>query len=785
MKAPRPIHLRRIFLCAGVGLAATLVACIGNYIESIHFYSASVPGKEVIDFGRVPSEVMVSSWNLEPGRGGSPPDSGIPEFPNYSGNPAAELFPKDDIVYLKGKSEYKFRQTIQKARNIEARGNIREALTIYRQADESLRVQSFIMDREEILNLGLNYRSRGVADYLKQRYRLEFGGEAMRIRALKALKNLKVDPRLRPHLEYTLASKVDRLQRKARADAFLTVAKKYPRSQRAEPAMVMAARSYLETASRNTPEDAEWKAGLKILKRVRARNSETRFIGSYYGWHGAYELQKGNVNQAISYYRKQSKLKNPREAYKGYQALAEIALKGGKAAAAAEYWLRLRQMPVPLHFKYLASQQLRDNLGDFSVKDVQRIQERIKGDANLLSSYLDFRLDDTPLPPEQEIALLKYATLNIRKTGTRDPRILSRLAQLQYNAGMYKEATRTAKRAPKGRSEAHMRLHYVEASSLTRIGRFREALSRYETVYQQNSFPYLRHAAGENLAHLNERHGDPRRSFMVYRDLDYKDDLGYLVDCVMTTQQLKSVISQISSQKDRNVFTYALAMRYFRQGKYSDAKETLLRLPMAIRMQGGLSHAEYKDFVDSISFDKTPVKHDVLEDVTAMAHLRRRADHAPTSAARAEALYGLAQYVHKRRTLLFYSPGLWKGGRASTYGIFWNHKLNKGRDNQLVIKRNVEHECDGQAMKFCEELIQKYPKSKLVPKALYTAAISAESMGRLNQFWSERNLPYVTKAMKYLDRLVKQYPSDPLVKNAKKYSEVFSYELEPDYYSDN
>lgn len=783
MKAPRPIHLRRIFLCAGVGIAATLVACIGNYIESIHFYSASVPGKEVIDFGRVPSEVMVTGWNLEPGRGGSKPSSGIPDFLNYYGHPAAEGFDKYELEYMQDDPEFKFRKTIQRARNIEARGNLRQALAVYGEVAQSLRVQSFINDREEILATGVTLRSKGMSAYLKHRYQLEFGGETMQIRALQALKSLSVDRRLKPHLDYTLASKLDRNQRKTRAEAFLAVAKKYPRSQRVEPSMVMASRSYLETVEGNGPEEADWKVGIKLLDRVVERDPNTRFIGGYYGWHGADELRRGNTNKAIYFYLKQSKLKSPRESWKGHEALADIALKAGRPAEAAVHWLKQRQMPVEPHFKYVASQRLRNSFGEFTAKDALVIQDRIKKDAHLLSSYLDFRVDDTPLPPEQEKALLKYATTSIRRTGSRDAGLYSRLAQLQYNAGMYREAIQSAQRVRRGRSEAHIRLRYVQASSLARLGKNSEAIAVYESIYKQTAHPFLRHATGENLALLHERHGDPRRSFMIYRDLGYTGDLGYIVDCVMTPSQIKSVIPRIESRADRHIFTYALAMRYFRGGDYQRAAQTLRTLPKSARMHGGLTRSEYKEVVEGLYFDRAPKTGDILDDVVAMSRLRAKADHGATRESRAQALYSLAQYVQKRRTLLFYSHGLWKGGRASLYGIYWNLDINKGRDNELVIKRNVEHECDGQAMLFCDELIRKYPKSKLVPKALYTAAVSANKLGSLNGFWQERSTPYYAKATKYLKRLFIEHPKDPLAQNAEKYAEVFGEQMKPDYSS--
>ncbi len=770
MKNRRLRPFRKVAILLGIVTSGILVACIGPNYASVHFYSDWRGGSK-IDYGRVPQEIMVSGWNLESIRDGSVYNVGIPEFVDFEYWSIADEYPKKDTYFENVDQIEAFRHAIHHARNLELHGKYQAAINVFRASSRANRIQSFAQERQELLLIGPN--KKGFQEYLKQRYLVEFGGTAAKVNARKAIEALDIDSNLKPFVAYTLAGKaIDK------SKAYLAVADQYPHSFRAESALIMAGRALVEY----TAEARDDQVAKLIFERLLKQFPQTRFRSNIEGWLGRIELADYHTDKAIAHYIKQSKSKIPHESWKGHQALAEIAVKEGRPANAAIHWLYQRALDDDIHFRYLASKQIREAFGGFSGKDARIVQSKIQRSPELLASYLDFRVEDTNLNPKDERNLLAYISSCLAHLPHVDKSVYARMAQLHYNSGRYSKALNSARRATNVRGEVGQRALYVKAASLARLGRKREAISAYEALYRSSAPKYLHQGCAEPLALLCEETGNYPRAFELYRDIGYHEDAAFIADSVLTPAQLSRLVGKQEPGDKRNILNYTLAMRYFRRGQYEQARSILAKMPVDLRKRKGLNYKEFKDYIGTVYFDDMPKKEiDPLDDVLTLQRLRRQAEHANTQSARATALYKMVQFTHSRRTLMFYSAGLWKGGRADVFGLYWNKKINKGRSDELALKGAMEHEVDAQTVKLCRELVDRCPRSRLVPKALYTAGVSADRLCSLNSWWREQRIPVVNQSIGFFKKLYKRYPHDPLAKDARKFAEEFAFELKPDF----
>lgn len=763
-------------LPGGVLISCVLIACIGPNFDSVHFYDDNGQMKKKVDYGRVPQEVMVTGWNQEYRRDGSEYDTGIPEFLDFSDVDLADEAKKDMDRWERTISIESFRTTVHHARNLEIRGQFQDAIAAFRNVSHASRIRSFARERQELLNLGAE--KQGYNEYLRQRYLIEFGSELVKANATKAIALLKTDPVFKPYVAYTLACAAKYDSRNSESDGYLEVAKKYPASLPAESAMIMAARAQVERSN----DEISDKGAEAIFSKLLTKYPNSRFRSNIEGWRGANEMHQKHVTEAITHYVRQSHSSIPHESWKGHQALAEIAQSDGRLADAAIHWLYQRSLGDDLHFKYDSARQLRFAFNGFSAKDARLVQLKVRSNEKLLSSYLDFRLEDTSLSPQDEQNLLAYISTALARLPHVNRNIYARLAQIHYNSGRYNRALTLARKARSAPGELGNRARYIEAASLARMGNRRAAIKSYEALYRSNPPKHLRQGTAEALALLDEEAGNYIRAFELYTDIGYDSDAAFIADSVMSPAQLARVVRSYKRGDERNALNYTLAMRYFRKGQYEQARQVLIHMPVDLRKRKGLNFTEFKHYLSVIYFEKAPAKEiDPLDDVVYLQHLRGQAEGAKTQSTRAKAIYAMAQYSHSRRNLMFYSAGLWHGTRADMFGLYWNTQINKGRSNAFALQGALEHECDAQTMKLCEELVRRCPHSRLVPKALYTAGVSAESLGRFNSWWERHRMPMVRKAIGFMTKLVRKYPHNELAKPAKKYADEFVSELKPDF----
>ncbi len=769
-------------------LASPALASYDGLADSIHFYSRGVWEGVKVDFGRAPMEVRMIQWTNEATRDGSVNTTGW------------EYERSEDWDEIQSKIRLQ-------ARNLETAGKFKAALAKYRELDPTYAIPAFVKDREEVFHSARYRNSRLLQTYLRARYILEFREPEESIALLKSINN---PPEfLRPHIAYALAS-TRYGSRTSRSENFLAVYWPYPKSSRAESALIMAARTLLEEGSSKSSADEIAKAS-RILDRLLAEFPNTRFKHNAIGWQGRCAFLTGRMDLAASLYTRQTHSKDPLEVWRGYASLAEINSVSKRKDLLVTALLRQWALPSQPSLRIRTALSLRTAFKSLTLEEAKTVQKTIRQSPSLLESYIGFRIEHTFLTPNRERNLMAFATAALDGMKRPPASLVSRVSQINYNAGRYEAACQLARKAIRLKvdRESKARARYILAASLARLGRHNEAIQEGEKLIVRSTPGYLRHGAAEFLALQHERYGDPLRALDLYIGLGYEYDAAFLADARLSPEQLKAYLARGSryhprqlrshptyssylsgylqnqaGEPDRQALQYTLAMRYLRTERYAEARQAFLRLDRKVRINWGMRPEQRKELIHedgSLRYDTPPKVRDPLEIVDKLEGLTKASQKAKSLDAKANAIYEKAAYIYRERNLLFYSPALWQGNRAFMIDMWWNDAINNQKDQEALDRHLHEHECLAQSLRLCEEVVSKYPTSKVMPKALYTAALSAERLSNLNTTWRLRGERLKKIAINRLDRLQREFPGHALAKPALKYKYEFVAQLKNPY----
>lgn len=737
---------------AAIGVGVALASYDGT-VNSVHFYQSPNWEDEEIDFGRPPIENRVFGWTNTDIR---------------SNNYESHWF---EIEREGSKKSY----LRVRARNLEVAGKLSSALRAYQQSVQHQSERSFIQDRKEIYAaLRSSKDKRGFNEYLRARYIAEYGDSEVALNLLQALWKQPTSDVLKPHIAYAIAAIKD-YRVDGFAGGFEEVARGYPQSPRAEPALIMAARSLL----------AEKITSSRVLRAEKALNTllnaypNTRFKANAIGWLGRCEALTGRLDKAIRTYERQIHAANGNQAeiWQAYDSIAAIYAQRQWRAQQIEALLHQwaisdsnQQMACGLNLK---AAFLRLNTGG-----TRALNKMFDAQPKLYYAYLTYRMDATRLTQQRESELLKQAVAKEKRwKGRADGNFQARVAELAYNADKAVTAYQYAVKAVQSKDITSTNLYralYIQGSSLARFRRYTESIRAYEKlIASAPKSHFLTKGAREAVALLYERHGDPVHALAHYQALNYRYDVAYLADAVLTPSQLSRYTKTLKPSNWRNVLSFTLGMKYLREENFRAARAQFTKVPQSLLKFGGLKLAKGEQ-LDKMYDDKLEVPNP-LSTVAALERFDKRIRQVKSDDDRAQALYNKAAFIYKNRDLLFYSPGLWRGQRAYLLSNHWNPYINKQTDEKNVKTYSYEHECLARSLKICERILREFPKATVLPKALYTAGLSAERLSNINYWWRrEDNRSKLRKrAIAYLERLAKHYPKDPLTAPAKKYAKVF------------
>jgi len=755
-------------------LASVVWACYGELVDSVHFYGPNRWMKPIkVDFGRVPQAIMPPNSNDELRRGGT----------------AYGASSEDQ------KQQRKYNRA--RARNFEVQGEFRRALRAYELSDAE---PALVQERRELFN-ALGFRNvAGLQGYLRVRYQGIYRQELSRQHLLNSLLGSTVDSRLTPFIDYFAVEVKSSVAGPALARRYWQYAQKYNESPRAESAMIMAIRMMLTELRDENPTAGQLAEARGWIERLLARYPKTRFRFNALGWLGRIELLSNRTGKALDCYLRQARdASSENERWHAYDSIFTLCAKAGRTDKAVLWLLRQRSLNASPALQVQSASVLQAAFPALKPRESQFVQRELRQDPILLYTYIAFRIEFTRLSPAQEQNLLAFCESSLAKLRDVPGKLLSRLAQLNYNVARYASCARLASRAINSlpsRSEERLRARYALAASYARQGLYQKSIREYRSLIRANPPTYLKQSAQESLALLEERHGDIVKAAILYQDLRYPFDLAYLVDAKMTPEQLSRLIgvghftdeAQVErfapfsrrATPSKKVLIYTLGLRLLRQERYSEARRCFLRLSKHDRLNSGMLEANRKELVSdgSIGDEEAPKRVDPIQVVNELEELTRKSLQGTTPEARAQAIYTKAAYIYHRRNLMFYSMGLWQGDRSMILGIFWSKSVNDQSDERALAKHLAEHECLAHSLRLCDELVKKYPHAKVVPEALYTAALAASRLSNFNTIWRDRGPLLLKIAINRLDRLTREFPDHKLTKAARKYKGVFVADLQ-------
>ena len=292
---------------------------------------------------------------------------------------------------------------------------------------------------------------------------------------------------------------------------------------------------------------------------------------------------------------------------------------------------------------------------------------------------------------------------------------------------------------------AEHRLHHFDAA--------RKSFSELVHDYPKSQ---LIEGARRELAMIAEDAGDIDAALEQYIALDYRIDEAYIVDYLMTPEQLTAFIQKHPNSPRQNEFTYALGVRYLRDNRWNDARKTLAR----VQTDRDFHHNYYCSTCDcdgnkTINCNDPKVGdfevHEngivkkqippalVMRDVQTandLEGLQRAVDRAQSDEARAEALYQYASYQYEASSLLFYnplaSPGYYQLGEFASEG-----KYRATGESQILFSAQQQHDRLARALKTYLQVAEQFPHTRAARDALYTAAVCHERLSNYNPYWRE------------------------------------------------
>lgn len=286
-----------------------------------------------------------------------------------------------------------------------------------------------------------------------------------------------------------------------------------------------------------------------------------------------------------------------------------------------------------------------------------------------------------------------------------------------------------------------------------RLHHFDDARKSFTTLLRDYPHTRLTEGARRTLAMIAEDAGDIDGALEQYVTLDYDLDVAYFVDRLMTPEQLAGFIQRHPNSPKRNEFTYALGLRYLRANRWEDARKTFAQ----VQTKGAPDSSVYSmgsncrgDATINCTDPKSDLGYDdqdrpiitarvVMRDVQTandLEALERTANHAQGEEAKAEALYQLASYQYEASSLLFYNPLASPG--------YWNLSLLAGEgryrvpnESQLLWTSTQEHERLARALNIYLDIVNRFPHTRAARDSLYTAAVCHERLSNYNPYWRE------------------------------------------------
>jgi len=593
------------------------------------------------------------------------------------------------------------------------------------------------------------------------------------------LKPIESEPNLRDNVAYLKAAELYRQKEFAEAAAaFNALTRRYPRSEKREAALFMAAVATMKTSATYIPEsgnsdygddnlsklsaDQAWHDAYAAFQKVTKENPRGRYYNDARGWLAYLSLRHNDRASALAqYYRLLAdETENARieaafslalvrwSATDDEMGRVEKELADEPEAALAYAYHNIYNYAIDPGDSSPPYEDIRDSRGEIDYEAEQRRREerekewqrdRAAVSRKALSHTLDF----------SKQLMTRYPNLSIG--GGFALRSAQASEELEDNAGAVKFAQRAlqTRLSREDRAQALWTLGVAEQ----RMHHLEEARKSFTSLLRESPRTRLTEGARRELAMIAEDAGDIDGALEQYIALKYDVDVSYFVDILMTTDQLAGFIQRHPDSPKRNEFIYALGVRYLRANRWDDARRTLGEVRTTTAGTGYNMYCatcncrentptncedpktgDY-DENDNPVITARLVMRD-LQTANDLEALERSVDQAVGDDAKAEALYQLASYQYEASSLLFYnpiaSPGYWNLGQLAGEG-----RYRVPNETQILWKATQEHDRLARALSIYLDIANRFPRTRAARDALYTAAVCHERLSNYNPYWRQ------------------------------------------------
>jgi len=565
------------------------------------------------------------------------------------------------------------------------------------------------------------------------------------------------------------------------AQAFAAVAQRYPRSEKREAALLMTAIATMKTSAtyvaasgnagwdyeKESPKisaDQAWHDAFKAFQKVLSESPRGKYFNDARGWLAYLHLRVGDrVNALIQYYRLLGDEHDENARVEGAFSLmlvrspatddemerVEKALANEPAAALAYayhniYNYSIDPDPIDPPYDY---ETIKDRSGqtDFEAERLRREELEKKWKAERAATS---RKELTRALEFSKRLMVNYPNLSVGGA------FALRAAQASEELNDNNAAIQFAQHALKSNlnGEARGQALWTLGIAQHRLRQFDFARKSLATLIRDYPKSSLMEGARREVAMIAEDAGDIDGALEQYIALKYSIDQSYLIDYLMTPEQLAGFIDKHPDSVKRNEFTYALGVRYLRLNRWDEARKTLAKVETA-----QMSKYDYycsscrcdapgncpDPKVEALSIDEDDsgrkqippalVMRDV-QTVNDLEALERATNQAVGDEAKAEALYQYASYQYEANSILFYNPlatpGYYNLGTLAGFG-----RYRAPNEAQVLFASQQEHERLARALKIYLVLVTNYPRTRAARDALYTAAVCHERLANYNPYW--------------------------------------------------
>jgi len=595
-----------------------------------------------------------------------------------------------------------------------------------------------------------------VGEYLAAR--TEYDGAKRPDEVLRHLEIARHDVRLRDNADYLEAAL--RQSDGHAVNDFLRVAYRYPRSEKREAALYMAAllamkssHSYENEHSKRALEnpcekcrDEPWLLARAGFNRVMQEYPHGRYYADARGWLGYLSLLVGDrAGALVEYYRL---LSESRESGK-VEALFSLCLERHKADDSEMDLVEkalAREPAAALAYAYhnIYNYALRSDSQRWFYEDYTRFKDET---ATKRTSRQQHEVERTALFATRMMSRFPSSAVGAA--------FVVRVAEADLELDKDADASRLARRALAMGARADIR---AEALWIAGVAEFRghqysTARQALTTLISENPNDRYTEGARRQCAMLEEDTGNIDRALDQYIALNYRFDIAYFIDMLMTPEQLEAFIEKRPALNHRDEFLYALGLRLLRERRGVDARAIFAKVKTITRNadeeflrkrdENYSRYSQHDEPPKERQFDPSirGIRPDWIavdmRTANELERLEREVEAASTDEAKAEALYQVASYQFER-SLLFYNPLEWNGQRHYLLvNLDERGAFREPNESQVLFDYMQKHDMAANSLPIFMEVVRRFPNTRAARDALYTAAVCHERLSEYNNYWRD------------------------------------------------